>query len=94
MIFQLDESDMDSLVFACGQKRALTKLVKEYEDLSRFSPSIKAMGRADGLFQATESGEVTASVLSERIMTFIAKHSHDILSIHITDQFTGLVQDR
>ncbi|XP_064389373.1 PAT complex subunit CCDC47-like isoform X2 [Halichondria panicea] len=93
VIFQLDENDMDTLIFACGQKRALTKLVKEYEDLSRYSPSIKPMARADGLFQATESGEVAASVLSDRIMTFLSKHSHDILSIHITDQYTGITQD-
>ncbi len=85
---------MDSCVFACGQKRPLTKLVKEYEDLNRFTPSIKPMTRADGLFLATESGEVTTSILTDRVMAFVSKHAMDILSIHITDQYTGLVQDR
>ncbi len=81
-------------MFACGQKRPLTKLVKEYEDLSRFTPSIKPFSRIDSLFLASESGEVTSNVLTDKILTFVSKHAMDILSIHITDQYTGLVQER
>ena len=33
MVFQLDEEDMDSFVLAVGQKKALLKMQKEYEDL-------------------------------------------------------------
>lgn len=33
VVFQLDEEDMDSFVLVVGQKKALLKMQKEYEDL-------------------------------------------------------------
>jgi hypothetical protein len=33
IVFQLDEEDMDSFVLVVGQKKALLKMQKEYEDL-------------------------------------------------------------
>ena len=50
IVFQLDEEDMDSFVLVVGQKKALLKMQKEYEDLvslwnfdtSNFFPSTDA----------------------------------------------------
>ena len=33
VVFQLDEEDMDSFVLVVGQRKALLKMQKEYEDL-------------------------------------------------------------
>ena len=86
---------MDSLVFACGQKRALQKLIKDYEDLHRYTPTAKPLSRGgEDMFLASESGEVASSVLNERVLSFIDKHSREIVTIHITDQYTGAVQER
>ncbi len=38
VVFQLSEGDMDSFVFAIGQKKAIQRMHKEYEDLVRSIP--------------------------------------------------------
>lgn len=86
---------MDSLVFAVGQKKALQKMVKDFQDLHNFTPNLKPLSRASSsdLFQLSESAEIAGSVLNEKMMAFVAKHSKQIQSIHVTDQYTGMVQD-
>ena len=95
VIFLLGEEDMDSFVFAIGHKKALQKMAKEYQDLQSYTANLKPISRGTSveLYQLSESGEVAGCVLSERMMSFIAKHCKEIQSVHISDQYTGMVQD-
>lgn len=97
MIFQLDDEDMDNFVFAIGQKKALQKLAKELQDLHNYTPNLKPVTRgsmtSSNVYQLSESGEVTGCVLNDKMVAFIAKHYQEIQSVHITDQYTGMVQD-
>ena len=95
MIFLLGEEDMDSLVFAVGQKKALQKMAKEYQDLQNYSSNLKPVTRVSSveLYHLSESGEVTGCVLNDKMMAFITKHYKEIQSVHISDQYTGKIQD-
>lgn len=99
---------MDSFVLAVGTRKTLQKMQKEYEDLvslgiycpvicpflqkNFMTGNVRPVSKAEPLFYISEIAEATQCFL-ERNTTFLSKHSHDIDSIHISDQYTGYVQD-
>jgi hypothetical protein len=52
------------------------------------------VNKAEPLFFMSEIAEATQGFLNDKVCTFLAKHAAVVESIHITDQYTGYVQDR
>lgn len=94
LIFQLgDEDEMDSFVLAIAPKKTLQKMQKDYEDLKNYTSNIRPVNKAEPLFFTSEIPEATQAFLSDKNCTFLAKYSTIVESVHITDQYTGFVQD-
>lgn len=96
VVFQLGEEDMDSYVLALGQKKAVQRMQKEYEDLSNYCPTVRpgSKNSLDETFWVlSEIPEATSAVLSHTTLQFLNKHASAIESLHISDQYTGFVQN-
>lgn len=89
----LNEEDMDTFVFAVGNKKTMARLQKEMQDLSEFcsdKPKSGAKyGIPDSLAILTEMGEVTDGVMDSKMVHYITNHADKIESIHFSDQFSG-----
>ncbi|XP_030649925.1 PAT complex subunit CCDC47 [Chanos chanos] len=89
----LNDEDMDTFVFAVGNKKAMGRLQKEMQDLSEFcgdKPKSGAKyGLPDSLAILSEMGEVTDGVMDSKMVHFITNNADKIESIHFSDQFSG-----
>ena len=108
---------MDSYVLALGQKKAVQRMQKEYEDLvschhhcswqtsseprffpqSNYCPTVRpgSKNSLDETFWVlSEIPEATSAVLSHTTLQFLNKHASAIESLHISDQYTGFVQNK
>ena len=59
--------------------------------------SLQSLHNSEGLsdfYFASEIRDASSLFLSERILSLIAKHSDILESIHISDQYTGFVQEK
>nr|XP_032801875.1 coiled-coil domain-containing protein 47 isoform X3 [Petromyzon marinus]XP_032801877.1 coiled-coil domain-containing protein 47 isoform X3 [Petromyzon marinus] len=85
--------DMDSMVFAVGTKKAVSRLHKEMQDLSLYcTDKPKPLGRyglPDSLVVLSESSEITDCLLDLKMISFLKAHAETIESIHMSDQYSG-----
>ncbi|KAI9586485.1 coiled-coil domain-containing protein 47 [Glossina fuscipes] len=87
---------MDTFVFFVGTKRTVTKVFKEYSDLSKYctqvsKPEIR-YNVPNGLSVLSEIPEATAAILENRVIITLTKYQQYIDYLHISDQFSGPVQ--
>lgn len=87
---------MDTFVFFVGTKRTVTKVFKEYSDLSKYctqvSKPVTRYNVPDGLSILSEIPEATSAILENRVIIALTKYQQYIDYIHISDQFSGPVQ--
>ncbi|BFF96127.1 coiled-coil domain-containing protein 47 [Drosophila madeirensis] len=93
---ELTRGLMDSFVFAVGTKKTITKVFKEYTDLSKFCSLVgKPEDRynvPNGFAVLSEVPEATSAILETRIITALKKYQSYIDYLHISDQFSGPIQ--
>ncbi|XP_060758077.1 PAT complex subunit CCDC47 isoform X1 [Neoarius graeffei] len=89
----LNDEDMDTFVFAVGNRKAMGRLQKELQDLSEFCGDKPKSGvkysLPDSLAILSEMGEVTDGVMDSKMVHYITNHADKIESIHFSDQFSG-----
>ncbi|KAK3520637.1 hypothetical protein QTP70_029534 [Hemibagrus guttatus] len=89
----LNDEDMDTFVFAVGNRKAMGRMQKEMQDLSEFCGDKPKSGAKyslpDSLAILSEMGEVTDGVMDNKMVHYITNHADKIESIHFSDQFSG-----
>ncbi|XP_048846202.1 PAT complex subunit CCDC47-like isoform X1 [Brienomyrus brachyistius] len=89
----LNDEDMDTFVFAVGNRKAMARLQKEMQDLSEFCSDKPKSGAKYGLpeFLAilSEMGEVSDGMMDSKMVHYLVNHADKIESIHFSDQFSG-----
>jgi len=89
---KFNKDDMDTFVMAVGNKKSVTKMSKDLNDLNTFC-SEKKNGEKIGLTTnfaiLSEISEATSAVLDNKVVAVLAKYEDMVDSIHITDQFSG-----
>ncbi|KAI8121910.1 hypothetical protein FF38_09649 [Lucilia cuprina] len=87
---------MDPFVFCVGTKKTITKAFKEYSDLSKYCTLVsKPETRYNvptGFSVLSEIPEATSAILENRVITALSKYQQFIDYIHISDQFSGPIQ--
>jgi len=93
---EISRGVMDSFAFCVGTKKTVTKVFKEYADLNKFCSLVsKPEDRYNvpsGFAVLSEIPEATSAVLEARVITALNKYQKLIDYIHISDQFSGPVQ--
>ncbi|XP_030383931.1 coiled-coil domain-containing protein 47 [Scaptodrosophila lebanonensis] len=93
---ELTRGVMDAFVFAVGSKKTITKVFKEYADLSKFCSLVSKpedrYNLPSGFGVLSEVPEATSAILESRVITALNKYQSYIDYLHISDQFSGLVQ--
>uniref|UniRef100_A0A7E4V2D0 PAT complex subunit CCDC47 n=1 Tax=Panagrellus redivivus TaxID=6233 RepID=A0A7E4V2D0_PANRE len=91
--FELDSGELDPIVLVLGNKKNVTKAVKELADLSTYAIERKGLERFSlpasfGLW--AEIPETISAVLDPYVVNLINQYEKYIDLIHISDQFCGL----
>ncbi|XP_053677801.1 PAT complex subunit CCDC47 [Anopheles nili] len=92
---ELSPDSMDNFVFCVASRKQATKMFKELNDLNKFCCLVsKAEDKygIPGFALLSEIPEVSASVLDGRVVAALNKYSHLIDYIHLSDQFSGPIQ--
>ncbi|XP_011178680.2 PAT complex subunit CCDC47 [Zeugodacus cucurbitae] len=87
---------MDAFVFCVGLRKTITKVFKEYADLNKYCSLVsKPDDRYKvpaGFSVLSEIPEATSAILEARVITALNKYQRYIDYIHISDQFSGPIQ--
>uniref|UniRef100_A0A182NP07 PAT complex subunit CCDC47 n=1 Tax=Anopheles dirus TaxID=7168 RepID=A0A182NP07_9DIPT len=92
---ELSPDSMDNFVFCVASRKQATKMFKELNDLNKFCCLVsKAEDKygVPGFAVLSEIAEVSSSVLDGRIVAALNKYSHLIDYIHLSDQYSGPIQ--
>ncbi|KAM8716261.1 hypothetical protein ACLKA7_003185 [Drosophila subpalustris] len=93
---ELSRGLMDSFVFAVGSKKTISKVFKEYTDLTKFCSLVakpeERYNVPSGFGVLSEIPEATSAILESRVITALNKYQSYIDYLHISDQFSGPVQ--
>lgn len=93
---EISKDAMDTFVFCAAAKRTGSRLFKEMADLSKYCIQVakpdEKYGVPAGFSVLSEIAEASAAMLDGRIVAALAKYASQIDYIHITDQFSGAVQ--
>ncbi|ALC38839.1 CG17593 [Drosophila busckii] len=93
---ELTRNVMDSFVFAVGSKKTITKVFKEYTDLNKFCSLVskpeERYNVPNGFGVLSEIPEGTSAILESRVITALNKYQSYIDYLHISDQFSGPIQ--
>lgn len=95
-IFQLASADMDTIICAVSPHKTAAKIQKDYDDISNFCSGIRSgdkHGLPNSFSVLSESFDAANSVLSGQISSFLSKHADLFMSLHVSDQYTGLKED-
>lgn len=91
--FNLADSSMDNFVFCLATKRSAVRLLKEYTDLTVYTPERKNIEKygmdKEKFFLLNEIPEVSAAILDPKVVSILNQHEDAIDYIHISDQFSG-----
>ncbi|XP_066302105.1 PAT complex subunit CCDC47-like [Branchiostoma lanceolatum] len=88
----LAAADMDSFVFAVGNKKTIGRLHKDMNDLSLFVPDKRPgekYGLPSGMAILSESGEVTNAMVDNKMVRVLNNYADMFEFLHISDQFSG-----
>ncbi|XP_075153594.1 PAT complex subunit CCDC47 [Haematobia irritans] len=87
---------MDPFVFCVGTKKTITKSFKEYADLSKYCTLVSKpetrYNVPSGFSVLSEIPEATSAILENRIITALSRYQQYIDYIHISDQYSGPIQ--
>uniref|UniRef100_A0A0N5AWT5 PAT complex subunit CCDC47 n=1 Tax=Syphacia muris TaxID=451379 RepID=A0A0N5AWT5_9BILA len=89
----LDYNEMDSFVFAFGQRKAVTKAVKEMLDLSLFAVERKSPERLNlptSMAVYAEMSEAITTIVDPTVQQVLRKYEKSLDYCHISDQYSGL----
>lgn len=93
---EISKDSMDSFVFCVASKKTATKSFKEMNDLSKFCTLVNKpddkYNVPQGFSVLSEIPEATAAMLDSKLLAALNKFGHLIDFIHISDQFSGIVQ--
>ncbi|XP_055636463.1 PAT complex subunit CCDC47 isoform X2 [Toxorhynchites rutilus septentrionalis] len=92
---EMSADSMDNFVFCVATKKQATKMFKELNDLSKFCTLVnKTEEKYDipGYFLLSEIAEASSSLLDSRLVAALNKYSHLIEYIHVSDQYSGPIQ--
>uniref|UniRef100_A0A182PVQ9 PAT complex subunit CCDC47 n=1 Tax=Anopheles epiroticus TaxID=199890 RepID=A0A182PVQ9_9DIPT len=92
---ELSPDSMDNFVFCVASRKQATKMFKELNDLNKFCCLVsKAEEKYNipGFALLSEIAEVSASILDGRVVAALNKYSHLIDYIHLSDQYSGPIQ--
>ncbi|XP_037959958.1 coiled-coil domain-containing protein 47 [Teleopsis dalmanni] len=93
---QLSRSIVDGFVFCVGSKKTVTKFFKEYADLNKYCTLVSKpedrYNMPSGFSVLSEIPEATSAVLESRVVSALNKYQSYIDYIHISDQFSGPIQ--
>lgn len=93
---ELSKESMDTYVFCVASKKTGTKLFKETADLSKFCTLVhkpeEKYNVPIGFSVLSEIPEATSTILDSRLLTALNKYGQFIDYIHISDQFSGPIQ--
>lgn len=94
---ELSKDIMDNFVLAICSKKSGTKMFKELTDLKQYCVSV---GKSDEKFNIpsnfcvySEIAEAASAIIDSRLVAMLNKYSNIIDSIHISDQFSGSLQE-
>ncbi|XP_062517904.1 PAT complex subunit CCDC47-like [Corticium candelabrum] len=88
-------ADIDPFVFAVLPSRVAPKLHKELQDLSYYCTDRRPgekYGLPSSLTVLSEMSEVASSLLNSQVVQEIVKYEGIFESVHISDQYTGVVE--
>ncbi|XP_013200867.2 PAT complex subunit CCDC47 [Amyelois transitella] len=89
---ELSRDDSDPFVLCVGQKKIVTKLAKEMQDLSVFCPERRPgekHGLPPSLCVVSECAEATGAVLDARVTAALSQYHSHVQYIHVSDRYCG-----
>lgn len=93
---EISKDSMDSFVFCVASKKTGTKLFKEMSDLNKYCSLVnkpeEKYNVPVGFSVLSEIPEATSNMLDPRVLTALNKYALLIDYIHISDQFSGPIQ--
>ncbi|OZC09457.1 hypothetical protein X798_03414 [Onchocerca flexuosa] len=88
----VDNNEMDSFVFAIGQRKSVTKAVKEKMDLSFFTVERKGvdrLGLPSSIVVYAEIFEAVNAIIDPAVLSVFRKYENAIDYFHFSDQYSG-----
>lgn len=92
---EMSPDAMDNFVFCVATKKQATKMFKEMNDLSKFCTLVNKSEEKynmPGYSLLSEIAEASSSLLDSRLIAALNKYSHLIDYIHVSDQYSGQIQ--
>lgn len=93
---EISKDSMDSFVFSVGSKKTVTKFFKELADLNKYCILVNKpedrFNLPSGFSVLSEIPEATSALLESRVVAVLSKYQNFIDYIHISDQFSGPIQ--
>lgn len=89
---ELEADEMDTYVFAVGQKKSLAKLAKDMTDLTMYTTEKKnadKQGLPSNFTILSEIAEATANMLDPKVLAAINKYDDCVDYFHFSDQYSG-----
>ncbi|MCP9259640.1 Coiled-coil domain-containing protein 47 [Dirofilaria immitis] len=88
----VDSNEMDSFVFAIGQRKSVIKAAKEKMDLSLFTVERKGvdkLGLPSSIVIYAEMFEAVNAIIDSAILSVFRKYEDSIDYFHFSDQYSG-----
>ncbi|VDK49013.1 unnamed protein product [Anisakis simplex] len=88
----VDHNEMDSFVLAFGQRKSVTKAVKETMDLNVFTVERKGvdrLGLPPSMAVFSEISEAATAIIDPTVQNVIRKYEPAIDYFHFSDQYSG-----
>ncbi|VDO07722.1 unnamed protein product [Brugia timori] len=88
----VDNNEMDSFVFAIGQRKLVTKASKEKMDLSLFTierKGVDRLGLPSSIVVYAEMFEAVNAIIDPAVLSMFRKYENAIDYFHFSDQYSG-----
>ncbi|EJW88989.1 coiled-coil domain-containing protein 47 [Wuchereria bancrofti] len=88
----VDNNEMDSFVFAIGQRKSVTKASKEKMDLSLFTierKGVDRLGLPSSIVVYAEMFEAVNAIIDPAVLSMFRKYEGAIDYFHFSDQYSG-----
>lgn len=93
---EISKDAMEPFVFCLASKKTATRVFKEMSDLSKFCMLVTKPAEKynvpNGYAILSEIPEATAAIVDSKLIAALNKFGHLIDSIHISDQYCGIIQ--
>ncbi|XP_001850592.2 coiled-coil domain-containing protein 47 [Culex quinquefasciatus] len=92
---EMSQDAMDNFVFCVATRKQAAKMFKEMNDLNKFCTLVNKADEkynCPGYSLLSEIAEASSSLLDSRLVAALNKFSHLIEYIHVSDQYSGPIQ--